>query len=246
VRPAARSRTTTLVSQRVLHQFTLSPYCIKIRKILEYKGLPYTTEEVNPFTRRTVVRLSGQKRVPVLVETASDGSPATVIADSTAIAQYLDACHPEPPIYPRDPEARARVVLLEDWSDEVFAHTLIPFKVFTADNARRMVVRSARYYPPTLPYRMLVPFGGPVVRRLAARRRRGRSLERLRSDYETDLARLDALAASSPFLSGAHPTVFDFAVWGLLHSMEGMEGEDLLVRRVSLAEWYERIEAIGR
>ena len=230
---------------RVLHQFTLSPYCVKVRKILEFKGLAYTTEEVNPFTRRTVVRISGQKRVPVLVERPSDGSPETVIADSTAIARYLDERYPDPPVYPRDPEARARVVLLEDWSDEVFAGSLIPFKIFNADNARRMVVQSARYYPRTLLFRSLTPFGPPVLRRLAGGRRKGRSMERLRADYEADLARLDAIARPGPFLSGAQPTVFDFGVWGLLRSMQGMEGEELLARYAALAEWFERVEAIG-
>jgi glutathione S-transferase len=234
------------VPERVLHQFTLSPYCVKIRKILEFKGLAYTTAEVNPFSRGTVARISGQKRVPVLVETPADGSAGRAIADSTAIALYLDERYPDPPVYPRDPEARARVILLEDWSDEVFAGNLIPFKIFNADNARRMVVQSARFYPPTLPYRVLVPFGPPVLRRLAAWRRRGRSLERLRADYAADLARLDAIARPGPFLAGAQPTVFDFAVWGLLRSMQGMEGEELLARYVSLGEWYERVESIGR
>src|SRR5262249_32465216 len=139
--------------ERVLHQFTLSPYCVKVRKILEFKGLAYTTAEVNPFARRTVVRISGQRRVPVLVETPGDGSPPKVIADSTAIARYLDERYPDRPVYPRDPEARARTVLLEDWSDEVFANNLIPFKIFNADNARRMVLQSARFYPQALPYR---------------------------------------------------------------------------------------------
>lgn len=231
--------------ERTLHQFTLSPYCIKIRKILDFKGLTYATAEVNPFSRGNVVRISGQKRVPVLVETPGDGTRETVVADSTAIAQYLDVRYPDPPVYPRDPGARARAILLEDWSDEVFADTLIPFKIFSADNARRMVSRSARFYPRRLHYRMLLPLGPPVLRRLTARRRRGRSLERLRADYEADLTRLDGLARTAPFLSGEQPTVFDFAVWGLLRSMEGMEGEDLLARQVSLAEWYERVEAIG-
>jgi glutathione S-transferase len=216
-----------------------------VRKILEYKGLAYTTAETNPFTRRTVVRVSGQKRVPVLIDEPADGSPGQVIADSTTIARYLDERYPDPPVYPRDPEARARVVLLEDWSDEVFAHDLIPFKIFNGDNARRMVAQSARFYPRTLAFRILPPFGPPVLRRLAAWRRRGRSLERLRADYEADLARLDALARTGPFLSGAHPTVFDFAVWGLLRTMQGLKGEELLARHVALAEWYERVERIG-
>jgi len=229
----------------VLYQFTLSPYCVKVRKILEYKRLPYTTLEVNPFTRRGVHRLSGQRRVPVMVEEEADGRPRTVVADSTAIALHLDARHPDPPVYPHDPEERSRVLSLEDWSDETFAGDLIPFKILTGDNARRMVAQSVRYYPRTLPYRVLPPFGPVVLRRLASRRRRGRSPERLRADYEADLAHLEELARAGRFLAGGErPTVFDFAVWGLLRTMQGMQGEELLARHVSLSKWYERIETI--
>jgi glutathione S-transferase len=239
------------MSRIILYQFTLSPYCVKVRKILEYKGLSYTTVEVNPFTRAGVRRLSGQRRVPVLVEeaeAAADGRPGTertVVADSTAIALHLEARHPDPPVYPRDPDERARVLTLEDWSDETFAGDLIPFKILTGDNAKRMVAQSVRYYPRTLPYRVLPPFGPLVLRRLASWRRRGRSLDRMRADYEGDLAHLDELARAGRFLAGGErPTVADFAVWGLLRTMQGMQGEELLARHASLAEWYERVETI--
>jgi glutathione S-transferase len=53
--------------------------------------------------------------VPVLV----DG--AEVIADSTAIALYLEQQHPEPPLLPQDPAQRAQVLLLEDWADTALA-----------------------------------------------------------------------------------------------------------------------------
>jgi glutathione S-transferase len=108
-----------------------------------------------------------------------------------------------------------------------------------------MVEQSVRFYPRTPLYRMLPPFGPTVLRTARRPSAGGRSLERLRADYEADLTRLDALAAGAPFLAGERPTVFDFAVWGLLRSMRGLAGEELLARRVSLAEWYERVEAIG-
>jgi glutathione S-transferase len=53
--------------------------------------------------------------VPVLI----DGGE--VIADSTAIALYLEERHPEPALLPREPRSRARVLLLEDWADTALA-----------------------------------------------------------------------------------------------------------------------------
>jgi glutathione S-transferase len=231
------------VTGKILYQFTLSPYCIKVRRILDYKGLPYRTVEVNPLSRGEVVRLSGQKRVPVVVDPDGPGG-RTVVADSTAIAEYLDERYPEPSAYPPDPGERARVALLEDWSDEKFAGDLVPFKIFSAGNARRMVAQSRPFYPAKWYHGLLEAMGPAVLRRLASRRRRGRRLEELRRDYERDLDLLDALASRGPFLAGERPTVADFAVWGLLRTMEGLEGEELLSHRPRLAAWYESLKEL--
>ncbi|HEX2264851.1 MAG TPA: glutathione S-transferase family protein, partial [Solirubrobacterales bacterium] len=49
--------------------------------------------------------------------------------DSTEIISALEARYPDPPLYPIDPEERARAVELEDWFDENLGpHTrLLPF-----------------------------------------------------------------------------------------------------------------------
>lgn len=224
--------------ERILYQFTLSPFSIKVRKILEYKRLPYTTVDITPFQRREILRISGQKRVPVLV----DGD--TVVCDSTRIAEHLEARHPDPAVYPRDPAERARVSILEDWSDDTLAKDLIPFKILSGNNAKTMVDQSKGFYPPRWYYAPLFRLGPLVLRRAAGLRRAGRSLDRLRSDYERDLDRLEALAVKSPFLAGDNPTVFDFAVWGLLRTMEGLEGEELLAKRKRLVSWYAAIKAL--
>jgi glutathione S-transferase len=225
------------MTERLLYQFTLSPYCIKVRRILEYKRLDYRTVEINPFNRRSVVRVSGQKRVPVLVE--SDASRGRkVVSDSTAIARYLDEVCPDPPVYPRDPAESARVAILEDWADEVFSRDLVAFKFLTPGNPAKAVEQSKAFYPPKLIYRMLFPLGPFYLRREGRSRAGGRAPAVVKADYESDLDRLEALASRTKFLAGETPTVFDFAVWGFLRTLEGLDGEELLKLRPALARWY--------
>lgn len=226
--------------ERTLYQFTLSPYAIKTRKVLDFKGLRYKTVEVNPFNRTEIARISGQRKVPVLVE-KGEGGQTTVIADSTAIAIHAEAAYPEPPVYPRDPAERARVLLLEDWSDEQLSRTLIPFKFLTPGNAARVAEQSMTFYPATLKYRLLSPFGPLYLKRVASRMRAGRSLAHLQAEFEGYLDTLDALAAQGPFLSGGEPTVFDFAVFGQLRTMEGLTGQELILRREKLGLWYDSV-----
>jgi glutathione S-transferase len=96
-----------------LYQFELSPFAEKVRLILDYKGLAYRKIEVVPgMGQLDLFRISGQRQVPVL----KDGN--TVIADSTAIALYLDKTYPDRPIVPTNPQQKATCLLLEQWADD--------------------------------------------------------------------------------------------------------------------------------
>ena len=95
-----------------LHQFRHSAFCLKVRMVLQAKGLSYRTVEVTPGIGQVAVfRLSGQRQVPVLV----DGDQ--VLADSSSIARYLDQRAADPALIPSDPRQAAQMHLLEDWAD---------------------------------------------------------------------------------------------------------------------------------
>ena len=96
-----------------LLQFDYSPFCAKIRHVLDYKGIPYTTVELPPIVHKSMSRrLSGQVKVPYIRHNDQ------VVADSSSIARYLEETFPEKPILPADPALREQVLLLEDWLDE--------------------------------------------------------------------------------------------------------------------------------
>jgi glutathione S-transferase len=97
-----------------LIQIPFSHNCVKVRVALSLKGLTYETQAIAPMDRAAVVAASGQGLVPVLL---SDGR---AIADSTAILLHLEERHPDPPLVPSDPAARAECLILEDWADLAF------------------------------------------------------------------------------------------------------------------------------
>ena len=101
-----------LQSMITLHQFQVSPFCDKIRRILHWKGIDYRIQEV-PLARAPAIRrINPIGKLPCLEH---DG---TFVADSTDIAHYLEEKFPEPPILPRDPAERALCHVLDDWADE--------------------------------------------------------------------------------------------------------------------------------
>ncbi len=97
-----------------LIQIPFSHNCIKVRKVLDWKGMSYTIEDISPVQRAPVRAASGQGLVPVLV----DGDRA--VCDSTAIVLYLEQRCPDPPLLPVSPAERAECLVLEDWADAAF------------------------------------------------------------------------------------------------------------------------------
>jgi glutathione S-transferase len=81
---------------------------------LGHKRLAVESIWVEPDDRREVVEVSGQPLVPVII----DGE--RVVADSTAILEYLEENYREPPLYPANPAERAQVRIFIDWFNRVW------------------------------------------------------------------------------------------------------------------------------
>ena len=178
-----------------LFQIPFSHNCIKVRHVLDLKGLSYETVDINPALRGEVKRISGQTLVPVLVDRGH------VVSGSTEIALYIDERHPDPPLLPDDPQDRAECLILSDWADEKFmalTRRLAYFQVLSAP------AQLGQLFFPTAP---------PAVQRAAGagsaqvlRLRFGISAERNRRD-EREAGRaarlaLDRLAGEEHLVGG--------------------------------------------
>ncbi|MBT5435548.1 MAG: glutathione S-transferase family protein [Alphaproteobacteria bacterium] len=99
---------------RELFHVPLSPFCRKVRIVLKEKGLPFALKTENVWERREeFLVMNPAAKVPVLVE--ADG---TVLADSTAIVEYLQEVQPQPDLLGGNPAQRAETRRLVAWFDE--------------------------------------------------------------------------------------------------------------------------------
>jgi len=97
-----------------LYRLPFSTNVERVTLALAHKGIAVTSVEIDPGDRSEVERVSGQPLVPVLQD---DGR---VVADSTAILEYLEERYPQPPLYPREPARRAEVTIFVDWFNRVW------------------------------------------------------------------------------------------------------------------------------
>jgi maleylacetoacetate isomerase len=93
-----------------LYSYFRSSAAYRVRIALNLKGLSYETAAVHlvkdgGHNRRPEFRaINPQMRVPTLVAPGGE-----ILIQSLAIIEYLDETHPEPPLLPKDPIARAKV-----------------------------------------------------------------------------------------------------------------------------------------
>jgi glutathione S-transferase len=85
------------------------------RLVLELKGIEYSRVDLVAIISKPILRAAGFPRVTVPA-LRIDG---TKVQGSREIARELDRLVPEPPLFPADADARAKVEEAEQWGDEV-------------------------------------------------------------------------------------------------------------------------------
>lgn len=199
-----------------------SPYCWRVRLALAHKDLPVETVAWH-FTEPKKLEFSGQGKVPVLV----DG--AKIVADSWAIAGYLDDAYPDhPPLFPM---GTTHVRFLNAWADGVMNPAIA--RVIVTDVHAALRPKDQAYY------------------RTSREARFGRTLEQFTAGRSSNVAALRVLLepvrsvlASQPWLGGDQPDYADYIVAGSLMWPFCLSVFDWLEANDPVAVWFAEVRAL--
>lgn len=221
-----------------LFDWAPSPFCMKVRTVLDYKGIPYERVGVLGPSLLELRRRSSVRKVPAL---DLDGR---MLVDSTDIAHELERLFPDPPILPATPRLRGVSHALEDWADEALYFLGLYFQ-WTDPRGRPMVRKAFGATPMGIGARLF------YQRRIDAQLRgqgTGRKTpEQIAADLERELAALSALLADTPYLLGDAPYLCDFAVNAQLVYMTRPPGSAAIVQRHPVVGAYmDRMKALRR
>jgi glutathione S-transferase len=109
--------------------------CASAILMLEHKGVPYKRVDFVPLAHPVLVRLhgfdaGGQRRVAggrrtfgIRLGDRLGTVPALAanghrISTNYGIARFLDEHHPDPPLFPSDPERRGAIEKIERWAND--------------------------------------------------------------------------------------------------------------------------------
>jgi glutathione S-transferase len=225
-----------------LYQFEISPFCDKIRRVLRAKRLPFEVREV-PLTETltTVRRINRAAKLPCLDH---DGE---LVADSTNIARFLEAKHPDPPLLPSSPRDRALCHVLEDWADESLYFYEATMRFTWPENAARWVPELLRSEPAWR--RPLIAPAVPLAVRSTTRAQgvgRKSRLEILR-DVEAHVTAVRDLLDGRPWLVGDALSLADISVFAQLFCIRGTDdGARIIDDHASVAAWMDRVDELTR
>lgn len=195
-----------------LYHFCISHFNEKVRWALDRKRWPHRRTALTPGFHLPRVRwMTGQEKTPVLE------LEGRFLYDSTHIIAELERLRPDPPLYPADPEERAKALAIEDHFDEevapdvrrLFWETYLPHPGLCA----RMATDGSRSVQRLL-WRCMRPFMFPIFSRKLGLDRA--SLEQAHARLPGHFDHLESLIGPSGYLVGDAFSVADLTAASIM------------------------------
>ncbi len=222
-----------------LYQFEISPFCDKIRRILQVKRVPYTVRNVRMTETATTLRkVNPIGKVPCI----DDGGH--LVADSTDIAHYLEERYPEPRLIPTAPRERALCHMLEDWADESLYFYEVQMRFGFPANRKQTVDKLLKDEPALI--RTVAPLVIPsMMKRVGQQQGVGRKPEAMVvRDVERHADAVQGWLEGREWLVGDALSLADISVFAQLSCIrETQEGASVVAARPALTRWMERVDA---
>jgi glutathione S-transferase len=215
-----------------------SPFCIKVRALLDHKGLDY---ERVPVLGRPLVELRSRGGIGKVPALEIDGE---LICDSTEIAHALEQLTPEPAVIPSDPRDRARCHVLEDWCDEALYFQGL-YLHWRDPEGRRQTPRAFGRSP--MGRAAFAIYASSIHLQLRGQGVGRKPRELICRDIERNLRAIDRMLSGGDYLIDEWPRLCDFALIGQLVYL-GMSplGRRLLEQHEHIGAYMSRMRKLRR
>ncbi|MDP9087509.1 MAG: glutathione S-transferase family protein [Pseudomonadota bacterium] len=217
------------MKQFILHHYPMSPFAEKIRLILGFKGLQWSSVIIpNVMPKPDLTALTGGYRKTPVMQTGAD-----IYCDTALIAEVIEAEVPWPTLYPGGIAAASRT--LAQWADSTLFWTAIPYTLQPAGLAA-----------------MFEGLPAETITAFAADRNAFRAnLPRMRpadavAAFALYLERLEEMLGKQDFFFGPAASIADFSIY---HSVwfvrRGGPVAKILDSFPSIQAWSARVSAFG-
>ena len=204
----------------ILHHFAASPFSEKLRLVLGYKQLAWTSVIVpNILPKPDVVALTGGYRRTPFLQIGAD-----VYCDTALICDVLEQLRPAPSLYPEPVQTLSRIVA--QWADSSVFWAAVTYN------------RGASGELPAAVFEDRKAMGFDVEWVCPAD---------ATSAYKTYLRRMSDMLLQQPFLFGNAPCIADFSAYHALWLAHGRGPTPvaLPINAPALVSWMQKMQGIG-
>ena len=213
------------MSEIILHQYAISPFSEKIRKIFAHKKIKWrSVEQPVIMPKPKLVPLTGGYRKIPVMQIGAD-----VYCDTTVIVRKLDELYPAPTLYPPGAEAAANIIAM--WADRrlFFSCVTVIFEKMAATIGKDFIEDRSKL------------MAGANFAEI------GLQAPDARHQVRAFLDILDRELKAHPYIVGDSFSLADAACFHCVWFMRAEPTAFSLVQRFpNLMHWFERIEATGQ
>ena len=230
-----------------MYGFKTCPFCWKVRALLRYKNIEFEEVEVNPMNKKEIAWSSTWKKVPIYVE--KDG---TQVNNSNEILHWINKTYGEGDKFQiesyswnGDKGENQEQDKWMDFSNEILGKSIVAviYRTFkTSRHALRYVTEIDKFSK--FSTWKSVWIGGIIMRMVG--KSRAKMFER--NPEENLQYQLDIMSdgISGTYFGGENPNGADFANFGILRSMQGLNGFDIVKNHKEVSKWYTNMQNISR
>jgi glutathione S-transferase len=217
------------MKQLIFHHYPMSPFAEKIRLILGFKGLHWSSVHIPTIMPKPdLTALTGGYRKTPVMQIGAD-----IYCDTALIADVIEALSPQPTLYPHGIAGASRI--LAQWADSILFWTTIPFTLQPTGLAHMFE---------GVPPETVKAFGDDrnVFRANLSRMRPADAT----AAFVLYLERLDETLGKQKFFFGSAPSIADFSIYHNLWFLErGGPVAKILQSYPALQAWRASMSAFG-
>lgn len=224
-----------------LYGAELSPYSVKVRSYLRFKGLQFEWLERSNARQEEFARCAKLPLAPLLVD-----ADEAVLQDSTPMIEALDREFPEPSITPDSPALAFLSALLEDYADEWLNKAMFHYRWAYPENQDSAAKRIADmlFDGADIPDGVEDAVKTRMIGRLHHVGSSPDAAPAIEGSFSRVLALLDRPLATHAYLFGGRPCLADFGLAGQLQQLlsDPTPGAMIRAQAPNVVRWLERMQ----
>ena len=222
-----------------LYQFATSPFSEKVRRALNYKGIPFVVHEVE----RAKVPEGNYKHVSPTGKFPAIQDGVRSVWDSTDIIYHIEGHHGGKTLIPSDPREAALAHAIEEWADESLYFYEMTMRLAWEHNLEAALDGFSATMPdvPKDTLRTMIIEG--VTKLVEAQGVGRKPREQVVSDIERSFQALDAMLNERDWLCGDALSLADLAVIPQVNALLfAVEARDALAKTKNVESWMQRVD----